>query len=85
MVKVAQIDSDSDDERDPLCAACAAGDAAVVAQLIASRADVDAVGSQGETPLATACLANHTDCVQLLLDAGAAPDRPSRAGGASPC
>ena len=54
MVKVAQTDYDSDDERDPLCAACAAGDAAVVAQLIAARADVDAVGSQGETPLATA-------------------------------
>ena len=50
MVKVAQIDSDSDDELSPLCAAAAAGDAAVVAPLLASPSDVAALGILAQPP-----------------------------------
>ena len=44
---------------------------AIVTELVAAGAPVDAIGADGGTPLHWACHHDHEDTVGLLLDAGA--------------
>jgi len=55
----------------PLVMAVTRGDARVVAKLLDSKADVNALGPYGETALARASVLGATDVAQILIDRGA--------------
>ena len=58
-----------------LCEAAASGQTSVVAFLIDNaETDIDALGSDGVSPLCAATIWGHEDVVQLLLDAGCDPN-----------
>ena len=74
---------DSDEEENPLCAACTTGRANAVRRVLATAGDVDAVGSERTTPLFIACQGGNADIAALLLEAKADP-RKACFGGATP-
>ena len=76
-------DEDEDDERHPLCVACAAGRLDEVNSLLAAGEDPNVVGSQRTTPLFIACERECPELVAMLLAARADPDLPAF-GGATP-
>ena len=76
-------DIDSDDETDPLCAACLGKPAAVRKALAAPDVDPDVVGSAGMTPLFQASQDGKSEIVALLLAAKASPGQACF-GGATP-
>ena len=58
-----------------LCEAAASGQTSVVAFLIDNaETDIDALGSDGVSPLCAATIWGHEEVVQLLLDAGCDPN-----------
>lgn len=67
-------------ESTPLLDAAYAGDAARVAELIRSGANVNAANQFGATPMAQAALRGDAAILQLLLKAGADPDSPNAEG-----
>ena len=64
----------------PLHRAAHRGNTAVVARLLDTGADVNAVTRHGVTPLALASAGGHAAAVKTLLDAGADPSRGSPEG-----
>lgn len=60
------------------------GNAQAVQYLLSKGATVDALDSFGCTALDRAASAGHTDCVKLLLAAGASPDAPADDAAGSP-
>ena len=76
--------SDDDDETNQLCAACLSGRVPVVRKALkAACTDVNAVGSQGTTPLFIASQGGHSEIVSILLAAQADPSQACF-GGATP-
>ena len=76
--------SDDDDETNQLCAACLSGRVPVVRKALkATCTDVNAVGSQGTTPLFIASQGGHSEIVSILLAAQADPSQACF-GGATP-
>jgi ankyrin repeat protein len=67
-------------ESTPLLDATYAGDAARVAALIRSGADVNEANQFGATPMMQAALRGDTEVLRLLLKGGADPDSPSAEG-----
>lgn len=57
-----------------LCSACIVNDQATVARL-AKQTDVNALDHNKQTPLCYAVGNNHPECVRILLDQGADPNR----------
>lgn len=76
-------DIDSDDETDPLCAACLGKPAAVRKALVAPNVDPNIVGSAGMTPLFQSSQDGKSEIVALLLEAKASPAQACF-GGATP-
>ena len=76
-------DIDSDDEADPLCAACLGKPAAVRKALAAPNVNPNVVGSAGMTPLFQSCQDGKREVVALLLAAKANPGQACF-GGATP-
>lgn len=66
--------------RTPLTLAAGSGNAAVVARLISAGAKVDAQDREGDTALMAAVGHYHTECVRLLLEAGADPSKKNKSG-----
>jgi ankyrin repeat protein len=73
----------SDEETDPLCAACESGRLNAVRRVLSTGADPCAVGSQGMTPLFIASQVGNAHIVSALLEARADPSQPCF-GGATP-
>lgn len=71
---MAQVDVIDRDGRSPLHAAARDDDAARVAELIASGADVNLQDNAGFTPLHLAAQEYSVDAARLLIEAGAAID-----------
>ena len=71
------------DGRSPLHVACRRGLEAIVSQLLAAGANVDAADRGGTTPLHFACERGHDAIVSQLLAAGAAVDPTTRVVDAS--
>ena len=76
-------DLDSDEEADPLCAACFLGKVAAVRKALAADADPNVVGSGGMTPLFASSQDGKSDIVAMLLTAKADPGQACF-GGATP-
>ena len=60
--------------------AASLGDAAAVSLLVSRRADPNASGPDGTTPLLAAALEGHADVVRVLLAAGADPQAADHEG-----
>ena len=54
----------------PLMLAAASGDAALLSQLLARGAELEARDAGGGTALHLACVHGHLECAEVLLDAG---------------
>jgi ankyrin repeat protein len=67
-------------ESTPLLEATYSGDAARVASLIRSGADVNAANQFGATPMSQAAMRGDAGILRLLLKAGANPDSPNAEG-----
>ncbi|XP_046750468.1 ankyrin repeat domain-containing protein 35 [Diprion similis] len=65
----------------PLHLAVIAGDAQLVAVLLANGADVNAKDSEGHSVLHWATVCGEVECVRLVLAAGARPSTPDMRGG----
>ena len=68
------LDDDSDEETDPLVAACSSGKVNAVRRALAAGADACAVGNQGLTGLFIACQNGRTEMVSVLLEGKAVVD-----------
>ena len=68
----------------PLILAAAMGFEEAGAYMLAKGAKVDTINRRGETALAAAVQQRHPRMVELLLKAGANPDKPDRVSGYSP-
>ena len=74
-----------DDNGDtPLIIAAGIGFEEAAAFMLAKGAKVDALNRRGETALAIAVRQRHPRMVELLLKAGANPDKPDRVSGYTP-
>ena len=83
---IAEVASDNMGETDsygntPLHQSCFNGQSEVVKVMLAREdADVNAINNDGETPLFIAVLKNNIYVSELLLDAGALPDKGTNEG-----
>ena len=68
----------------PLTLAAGIGFEEAAAYMLAKGARVDSINRRGETALAIAVQQRHPRMVELLLQAGADPDKPDRVSGYSP-
>lgn len=68
----------------PLIVAAGIGFEEAGAFMLAKGARVDAINRRGETALAVAVQQRHPRMVELLLRAGASPDKPDRVSGYTP-
>ena len=68
----------------PLTLAAGIGFEEAAAYMLAKGARVDSINRRGETALAIAVQQRHPRMVELLLQAGANPDKPDRVSGYSP-
>lgn len=68
----------------PLILAAGIGFEEAGAYMLAKGAKVDAINRRGETALAAAVQQRHPRMVELLLKAGANPDKPDRVSGYTP-
>lgn len=74
-----------DDNGDtPLTIAAGIGFEEAAAYMLAKGARVDSINRRGETALAIAVQQRHPRMVELLLKAGANPDKPDRVSGYTP-
>ena len=74
---------DSDEEDDPLCAACSGSKLNAVRRALAAGSDPNVVGNQGTTPLFMTCQEGKEEMVAMLLAAKADPCQKCF-GGATP-
>ena len=75
----------ADDNGDtPFTIAARIGFEDATAYMLAKGAKVDGINSRGETALAIAVQQRHPRLVELLLQAGANPDKPDRVSGYTP-
>ncbi len=68
----------------PLIIAAGIGFSEAAGYMLAKGARVDSINRRGETPLAIAVQQRQPRMVELLLKAGANPDRPDRVSGYTP-
>ncbi len=74
------VDLADDEGRTPLYAACREGHADAVEELLDLRANPEAeTSAMGLTPAHVAALFGHTDCLLMLLNAGASANKTPRA------